>query len=311
MPAVGSHLLWGSFLVLLTGCLVIDYRAHRRPREAVLGDALRWTALWVGLAGLCAVAVFLLMGGQDFLQFLAAYSVEWSLSADNVLVFAALIAGLAVPVRYRYSVLFFGSFGAILLRLGFVLAGTALLSRFSWLSSFFGALLLVAAVRFVREPSPTATEAIEPQQPPALLSRLPVPPLVLAALAIAVTDVAFATDSVPAVFGMTRDPFIAFASNAMAVAGLRSVYFVLEAAIRRFRFLKHAVVSLMVFVGVKMLVDPLIPGDVPVAVSLGAIVFILGAAVLASWLVPPRRPRPRSRPFDRLEPLSPPGDTVL
>jgi tellurite resistance protein TerC len=294
--AVGSHLLWGSFLVLLVGCLVIDLRAHRRPREAVLGDAIRWTAIWIGLAGLCAVAVWRLLGGQAFLQFLAAYSVEWSLSADNVLVFAALIAGLAVPVRYRYSVLFFGSLGAILLRLGFVLAGSALLDHFGWLTYFFGALLLVAAVRFFREPSPSPTAPIAPQQPPSWLSLLPVPPLVLAALAIAVTDVLFATDSIPAVFGMTRDPFIAFASNAMAVAGLRSVYFVLEAAVLRFRYLKHAVVTLLVLVGVKMLVDPLIPGTVPVVASLGAILVVLAAAVLASWLVPRRRRRPAPAP---------------
>ena len=102
------------------------------------------------------------------------------------------------------------------------------------------------------------------------------------------TDLAFATDSIPAVLGMTRDPFIAFASNAMAVLGLRSIYFVLEAAALRFRYLKPALVTILALVGVKMLVDPLIPGDVPVALSLGAILTILAAAILASWLRPRR-----------------------
>ena len=291
MLSVDSHLLWGGFLALLACCLAIDLHAHRRPRELGLGDALRWTAVWVGLAAVCAAAVWLLMGSELFMQFLAAYSVEWSLSVDNVLVFAALIAGLAVPARHRYAVLFFGSLGAIVLRLGFLLAGSALLGQFGWLTYFFGALLLVAAVRILREPSagdqPKA--AGEPPAPPRLLSRLPVPPLVLTALAVAVTDLMFATDSVPAVLGMTRDPFIAFASNAMAVVGLRSVYYLLEAAVLRFRYLKPALVTLLVFVGIKMVADPLVPGDVPPAVSLGAILGILGAAALASWLLPRRR----------------------
>jgi tellurite resistance protein TerC len=291
MLSVDSHLLWGGFLALLACCLAIDLRAHRRARELGLGDALRWTAVWVGLAALCAAAVWLLMGSELFMQFLAAYSVEWSLSVDNVLVFAALLAGLAVPARHRYAVLFFGSLGAIVLRLGFLLAGSALLGQFGWLTYFFGAFLLVAAVRILREPSagdqPKA--AAEPPATSRLLSRLPVPPLVLTALAVAVTDLMFATDSVPAVLGMTRDPFIAFASNAMAVVGLRSVYYLLEAAVLRFRYLKPALVTLLAFVGIKMLVDPLVPGDVPPAMSLGAILVILGVAALASWLVPRRR----------------------
>jgi len=318
MLSVDSHLLWGGFLALLACCLAIDLRAHRRPRELGLGDALRWTAVWVGLAVLCAAAVWLLEGSELFMQFLAAYSVEWSLSVDNVLVFAALIAGLAVPARHRYAVLFFGSLGAIValttgdasadtgrhgppapapdagpggvLQLGALLAGSALLGQFGWLTYFFGAFLLVAAVRILREPSAGGQQkAAEPPATPRLLSRLPVPPLVLTALAVAVTDLMFATDSVPAVLGMTRDPFIAFASNAMAVVGLRSVYYLLEAAVLRFRYLKPALVTLLAFVGIKMLVDPLVPGDVPPAMSLGAILGILGVAALASWLLPRRR----------------------
>jgi tellurite resistance protein TerC len=307
--SVDPHLLWGSFLALLAGCLAVDLTAHRRQREVVLGDALRWTAIWVGLAVACAGAVWLLRGGQAFLQFLAAYSVEWSLSADNVLVFAALIAGFAVPARHRHAVLFFGSLGAILLRLVFILAGSALLDRFGWLSYVFGAFLLVAAVRFLRQPAAhhqPGGAARTPRDLPALFGRLSASPLVLAALAVAVADLAFATDSIPAVFGMTHDPFIAFASNAMAVVGLRSTYFLLEAVVLRFRYLKPALVTLLAFVGLKMLVDPLIPGDFPVAMSLGAIVAILGTAALASWLHPRRASR-----FDRLEPLTPRSDTVL
>jgi tellurite resistance protein TerC len=276
----GPHLLWGGFIAFLIGCLAVDIFFHRRPRQTgVMRDALRWTGIWIGLAAACAIGVGLTSGAQALLQFVAAYSVEWSLSADNVLVFAAVLAGLAVPVHLRYHVLFFGSLGAIVLRLGFVLAGAALLGHFGWLTYFFGAFLLVAAVRFIREP------AAGPARPTSLLSRLRMPPIVLAALAIAVTDLAFATDSIPAVFGMTRDPLVAFASNAMAVAGLRSIYFVLQAAILRVRYLAPALVTLLAFVGTKMLV----PRDIPAGVSLGVIAAILGTATLASWLLPRRR----------------------
>jgi tellurite resistance protein TerC len=302
MLGVDPHLLWGVFLVLLTGCLAADLAAHRGPRRRPFADALRWTAVWVGLAAVCAAAVWLLMGDRALLQFLAAYSVEWSLSVDNVLVFAALLAGLAVPASRRYAVLFYGSLGAIGLRLGFILAGSALLDRFGWLTYGFGAVLLVAAVRLLREPDGNDAHAPhEPRRLPALLHRLSVPPLVLTALAVAATDLAFATDSIPAVFGMTRDPFLAFASNAMAVAGLRSLYFVLEAAVGHFRYLKHGLVTLLVFVGLEMLVDPLLPGETPPAVLLGVIAVILGAAALASWLLPRRGDRPPAG-GDRTEP---------
>jgi tellurite resistance protein TerC len=286
-----QHLLWGGFLALLAGCLVVDLRAHRRPRDVALGDAVRWTAIWVGLGLICAAAAWPLLGTQASLQFLAGYSVEWSLSVDNVLVFAAILAGLAVPARRRYAVLFYGSLGAIVLRLAFILAGSSLLGHFGWFTYFFGAFLLVAAVRIAREPAAGAEpDAGPPRQLPELLRRLPASPLLLTALAVAGTDLAFATDSIPAVLGMTRDPFIAFASNAMAVLGLRSIYFVLEAAALRFRYLKPALVTILALLGVKMLVDPLVPGDVPVALSLGVILTILAVAILASWLRPGRAP---------------------
>jgi len=288
---VGQHLLWGGFVAVLVVGLAVDLRAHRRQRDVVIADAVRWTAIWVGLALVCAAALWPLLGLQASLQFLAGYSVEWSLSVDNVLVFAALLGGLAVPARRRYVVLFYGSLGAIVLRLAFILAGSALLGRFGWLTYFFGAFLLVAAVRLVRDPAAGAEpEAGLPRQLPAFLRRLPASPLLITAAAVAGTDLAFATDSIPAVLGMTHDPFIAFASNAMAVLGLRSMYFVLEAAALRFRYLKPALVAILAFVGGKMLIDPLIPGDVPVALSLGVILTVLAIAVVASWLRPRRVP---------------------
>jgi tellurite resistance protein TerC len=303
-PSVGGQVLWAGLIAVLAVSLAIDLFVHRRPRHVGLAEAARWTAGWVALALLCGLAVWLLLGTDAFLQFLASYAVEWSLSVDNVFVFIVLVTSLAVPVRLRYGVLFFGSLGAIVLRLAFILAGTALLDRFEWLTFVFGALLLFAAWRFLREP--IGDDSAEPADPPTarLLRRwLPLSsaydgsrlttvaagrrvatPLLLVLLLITITDLIFATDSIPAVFAMTRDPFIAFASNALAVIGLRSIYFLLESVMHQFRYLKPALVTLLAFVALKMFADPFV--DIPVAVSLVAIVVILGTGALASWIVP-------------------------
>jgi tellurite resistance protein TerC len=312
-PIVDVHVLWVGLVAVLAVCLGIDLWVHRHPRRVPVASAARWTAAWVAVGLLCALVVWLLAGSDAFLQFVASYTVEWSLSVDNVFVFVVIVAGLAVPARLRYRVLFFGSLGAILLRLTFILAGTALLDRFEWLTYVFGGLLLLAAWRFLREPAAEDGEELaEPAIGRFLRRWLPVAraydgtrlttvvsgrrlatPLLLALLLIAVTDLVFATDSIPAVFAMTRDPFIAFGSNALAVVGLRSIYFLLEAAMQRFRYLKPALVLLLTFIGLKMIYDPFPLPDVPVALSLVTIVAILGTAALASWIRPLPRPVPQ------------------
>jgi TerC family integral membrane protein len=309
-PIVSSQVLWMGLLTLLVIALGIDLWVHRRPRRVGVAEAAWWTAGWVALGLGCSLAIWLLLGSNAFLQFLASYAVEWSLSVDNVFVFVVIVASLAVPVRLRYVVLFFGSLGAIVLRLTFILAGTALLHRFEWLTYVFGVALLFAAWRFMREPlSEEPEQATEPGTSRLLRRVLPLSPtydgsrlttvangrrlatpLLLALLLIAVTDLVFATDSVPAVFGMTRDPFLAFGSNALAVIGLRSTYFLLETLMFRFRYLKPALVMLLAFIGLKMLYDPFPLPDVPVVLSLAAIVAILGSAAVASWMVPPPQP---------------------
>lgn len=301
---VSEQMLWTGLLAVLGICLATDLWVHRRPRQVALPEAARWTAAWIALGLVSALAIWLLRGSGAFMQFLASYAVEWSLSVDNVFVFIVLVASLAVPVPLRYTVLFFGSLGAIVLRLTFILAGTALLHRFEWLTYVFGVILLFAAWRFLRQPAGAA----EPGEPGTwrLLRRwLPVSgaydgarlttvaagrrvatPLLLALLLIAITDLVFAMDSLPAVFAMTRDPLIAFASNALAVIGLRSIYFLLEGVMHRFRYLKPALVLLLAFIGLKMIYDPFPFPDVPVALSLLAIVAILGVAAIASWMIP-------------------------
>jgi tellurite resistance protein TerC len=301
MPVVGSELLWAVAIALLAACLAVDLWAHRRPTDVTLRSAAFWTAGWIGVAAIAAAAIWLVRGGDAGVQFAAGYTIEWSLSVDNVLVLVGLVAGLAVPPSLRYRVLFYGAAGAVALRLAFILAGTALLADFAWLTYVFGGLLIVLAVRMIR---PAPERAPEPGEPPAggllrrwlrvsilydggrlttvVQGRRLATPLLLAALMVTVTDLVFATDSVPAVFAMTRDSFIAFTSNALAVMGLRSVYFVLEGLVARLRYLRPALALLLLLVGARMIAAPFVA--VPVALSLLATVVIPSTAVVASLL---------------------------
>jgi len=280
---VSPSLLWAGIVAILALCLGVDLWVHRRAREVTARSAIRWTAAWIGVAGCCAAAIWLLLGTDHLLQFTASYAVEWLLSVDNVFVFVLLLASLAVPRHLRYRVLFLGILGAIALRTGFILAGSALLARFDWLSYVFGVLLLLAAARIGLGQGQTG-QALDSGLGRLLRRWLPTP-LLLAVVLVAVTDVVFATDSVPAVLAMTRDPLLAFSSNALAVTGLRSLYFLLEAAMVSFRFLQPALVILLAFVASKMLAAPVF--DVPVVVTLAVIATVLGGAVLASWALPP------------------------
>jgi TerC family integral membrane protein len=295
--AIDSQALWSGFIVLIVLSLAVDLALHRRPRPIELREASGWTAGWVLLGLSFAAVVWLALGGEATQQYLASYLIEWTLSVDNVFVFVLVIAGLGVPPALRHRVLLVGAVGAILMRLVFILAGTALLREFEWLSYLFGAVLLVAAVRFLRH-----REGPEPGGRTAGLVRrlLPVAegydgerlttvaggrrlatPLLLALVLVTATDVVFAVDSIPAVFGITRDPFIAFTSNALAVLGLRSLYFLVEGAVGRIRYLTPALAFLLAFVGAKMLAGPLV--EVSVQVSLAVIVATLAVAGLASW----------------------------
>jgi TerC family integral membrane protein len=296
---VSAELLWTGFVVLLAGCIAVDLWAHRRPRRISLGEAAGWTGAWVAVGLSFTVLAWLLLGPDLGLQFLAGYLVEWSLSIDNVFVFVLILAGLSVPDRYTHRVLLVGALGAIVLRLLFMLAGSALLDRFEWVVYPFGALLVIAAARFLRQSEGDAIlrgrlarlasrvlrvcgEYEQGRLLRRVHGRLYATPLVLALALVTGADLVFAIDSVPAVFAMTRDRFIAFSSNALAVLGLRSAYFLLEGALDRLRYLRPALALLLALVGLKMLSSTLV--EVPVVASLAVIVAVLGAGVSASWL---------------------------
>jgi tellurite resistance protein TerC len=296
---------WVAFVAFLAAVLFVDLGLlHRDAHRVALREALAWTGAWIGLAALFGILLWAWRGGSVAGQFAAGYLIEWSLSVDNVFVFVLVFAHFAVPPAYQHRVLFWGVLGAVALRLTFILGGTALLHRFEWIVYVFGALLIVTAVRFVRERDKEKsleeglvlravrrvipmTEGYEGQRLVVRRAgRLMGTPLLAVLAIVEASDVVFAIDSIPAVFSVTTDAFVVFASNALAILGLRSLYFVLAGAVGRFRYLKPSLAVLLAFVGTKMLLSDVV--HIPIGVSLAVIVGILGAGVAASMLRPVR-----------------------
>lgn len=294
---------WAAAACTIAVLLAIDLlviRGQPRMRTAVL-VSIAWVA--------AAVAFGLLLipwqGGSTGQEYFAAYLIERALSIDNLFVFALLIRALAVPAGYQNKVLTVGILGALALRGVFIAAGAALLENLSWALYVFGALLLVAAVRTARgEPRSAPLAGLRKRFPVSggyagmrLLTRqagkLSATPLLIALVAIAITDVIFAIDSIPAALGVTTDMFVLFTSNAFAVLGLRPLYFVLAGAMERFTYLSQGLAVLLAFIGVKMILTPVV--HVPTAVSLGAVAAIIAAAILLS-LWQGRRARPAGSP---------------
>jgi TerC family integral membrane protein len=305
--------LWVAFIAFILAVLAIDLGIfHRRAHAVPFREAATWTGVWVALSLSMAALLAVWRGSSVAAQYLAGYLIEWTLSVDNVFVFVLIFTFFAVPAVYQHRVLFWGVLGAICLRLGFILAGAALLDRFHWVTYAFGALLLLTAWRFLRE---TGRErSLEESRVLGLIRRV-IPmgaeyqgqrfiarvngrtvatPLLAVLLMVEAADVVFAIDSIPAIFSVTRDPFVVFASNALAILGLRSLYFVLAGAVGRFRYLKPSLAILLAFVGVKMLLSDVV--EVPTYASLAVIVAILGAGIIASALHPEPKPAEPAQP---------------
>ncbi|HEU4382903.1 MAG TPA: TerC family protein [Anaeromyxobacteraceae bacterium] len=308
LSSVASPWWWAGFGALVLALLALDLGVfHRRDQAMTPRQALAWSGFWIALALLFGVGVFLRFGAERGEEFLAGYLVEYSLSVDNLFVFVAVFGALRIPAALQRRVLFWGILSALVLRAAMILAGAALLERFHWLMYAFGGLLLLTglklwwrrreeagaeagpALRWVRRLVPSTPELRGSAFLVRENGRWLATPLLLALMAIEVADVVFAVDSIPAVFGVTRDPFIVFTSNVFAILGLRSLYFALAALVDRFTHLKAGLALVLVFVGAKMVAAGWV--KVPAAISLAVITGILAAAVAAS-LWRPRAARP-------------------
>ncbi len=300
MHSIGSPAHWIGFIAFVLVMLALDLGVfHRHPHVVKVKEALTWSLVWVGLAACFGGLVYFAFGQERALEFAAGYLIEKALSVDNLFVFVVLFGAFQVPQRSQHRVLFWGVLGALLMRAGFIAAGSALLLRFDWLIYLFGAFLLFTAVKLMRDKAGADGKSpLDSATYKALTRLLPTSnqpdgerfftrknqrwlatPLLIVLLLVELTDVIFAVDSIPAVFAVTRDPFIVFTSNVFAILGLRSLYFVLADFVQRFHYLKPALAIVLGFVGVKMLATGLV--HIPTPLSLAVICGTLAGAV---WL---------------------------
>jgi len=296
---------WIAFNVAVIGVLALDLGVfHRTPHAVSLKEATVWSVIWILLALVFNAVVLLWKGQEPALQFLAGYLIEKSLSVDNIFVFVLIFTFFAVPVELQHRVLFWGILGALIMRGVFIAAGAALLEAFHWVMYLFGAFLVATGVKMAlmkhaevhpeNNPLVRLVRRLLPVAPDYRGSRFFVreagrwmaTPLLLVLVMVESTDLVFAVDSIPAIFAITRDPFIVYTSNVLAILGLRSLYFLLAGIIQRFRFLKLGLSVVLVFVGVKMVLSDVV--KIPIGLSLGIITVVLAVSIVASLRHGPR-----------------------
>lgn len=270
-----TRLHWAGFLACILFFLALDLGVfHRRAHVVSAREAALWTSLWVSLSLLFAVGLRFGAGKEQSLEFITGYLVELSLSMDNVFVIALIFAYFRVPPAYQHRVLFWGILGALLMRGVMIAVGAALVQRFVLTLYIFGAFLLITgvkmlfsseegvhpekniALRLARKLFPVSSEFDGQRFFTVLDGRRALTPLALVLLMVETTDLIFAVDSIPAIFAVTDETFIVYTSNVFAILGLRSMYFLLAAAIRYFIYLKTGLALVLIFIGVKMLIDP-------------------------------------------------------
>ena len=293
---------WVGFIACVLVFLALDLGLfHRHAHVVKFREALLWTTVWFSLAMLFALALKPLRGDKEALEFVTGYLIELSLSMDNVFVIALIFAYFQIPDRYQHRVLFWGIVGALVMRGLMIGAGVALISWLHWILYLLGAFVLFTGikmlfvetkvhpeknriVKWVRKLYPVSPHLDGQKFVTVWQGRKALTPLALVLVMVETTDLIFALDSIPAIFAVTTKPFIVFTSNVFAILGLRSLYFVLAGALDYFRYLKVGLSLVLVFIGVKMLLDPhdsprrWFQVDIPISVSL----LVVGGIILIS-----------------------------
>jgi tellurite resistance protein TerC len=314
MPS--NWLFWVLFNLFVLAMLALDLGVfHRKKRVVHFREAIGWTVVWVALAGAFAVLIYYfgdVMVGRHVkpnsalsLEFIAGYLIEESLSVDNLFVFLLIFRYFRVPREHQHDVLFWGVIGALIMRAIFIGAGITLLNRFHWIIYIFGAILIYSGIKLLSQEN----QEIHPEKNPLLrLFRKFFPitpdyegskffvsregiryatPLAIVLLIVETTDLLFATDSIPAVLAVTREPFIVYTSNVFAILGLRSLYFALAGMIEVFHLLHYGLSVILIIIGLKMLASNYV--DVPITVALGIVAGVLLISIVLSLLFPKAR----------------------
>ncbi|MCU7505238.1 MAG: TerC family protein [Ignavibacteria bacterium] len=290
---------WILFLVFVLIMLFLDLGVfHKTSHVVKVKEALIWSAVWIGLALLFNLGIYFWKGEQKALEFFTGYLIEKSLSVDNIFIFVLVFSFFKVPPLYQHKVLFWGIFGALVMRVIFIFAGVALIEQFHWIIYVFGVFLIYTGIRMISEKD----KEIHPEKNPVLklaqkyIRVLPsfeedkffvkrnsltyATPLFIVLLFIETTDLIFAVDSIPAILAISSDPFIVFTSNVFAILGLRSLYFALAGIIEKFVYLSYGLALILMFVGLKMLLTDVF--HIPIGISLGVIALILTASIVLS-----------------------------
>jgi tellurite resistance protein TerC len=298
--------LWIGFNVFILLLLALDLGVfHRKSHTVSLKEALTWSGVWIALALLFNYGIYVYQGEAAAVEFLTGYLIEKSLSVDNIFVFALIFSYFSVPTQYQHKVLFWGIIGALIMRAIFIAIGAALLAEFHWIIYVFGAFLVFTGIKMAMQKE----QGVHPENNPVVRlfrrffgvshnydgdrfftienGRKLATPLFIVLLIVETTDLIFAVDSIPAIFAVTKDPFIVYTSNVFAILGLRSLYFALAGIMHKFHYLKMGLSVVLMFVGVKMLLTDLY--KIPSEISLAVIAAILATSVIASLLRPLRK----------------------
>ncbi|MFF3510456.1 TerC/Alx family metal homeostasis membrane protein [Streptomyces sp. NPDC002573] len=311
-----SLTLWVLTIVGLAALIAVDFFIGRKPHDVSITEAGIWTIVWIALAGLFGLGLLVFGGGQPAGEFFAGFITEKSLSVDNLFVFVLIMAKFAVPSQYQQRVLLVGVLMALVLRAAFIAAGAAILGSFSWVFYLFGAFLIWTAWKLIQE-ARTSTEEEEEYEENKLLKAVErrfgvadryhgtklwiqqngkrvMTPMLVVMLAIGTTDVLFALDSIPAIFGLTQDPYIVFTANAFALMGLRQLYFLIGGLLKKLVHLSYGLSVILGFIGVKLVLHALhesgvhVP-EISIPVSLGVICAVLAVTTITSLTASRRR----------------------
>ncbi len=291
--------VWLVLLGIVLAMLAVDLFMHKDAHVISVKEAAVWSAIWVSVATIVGGLIWWYFGSEFGMQYFAGYLIEKSLAVDNVFVWAMIFSYFAVPREYQHRVLFYGVLGALVFRAIFIAAGAVLIASYAWVLYIFGAFLILTGIKMMKQRNEhfdvsnsktlklfrrlvRTTDEYEGQK---FFTRkngiLFATPLLAVLVLVEVTDIIFAVDSIPAIFAITQEPFLVFASNALAILGLRAMYFLLADLMHRFIYLKIGLSLVLVFVGIKMIVGHAF-FKIPTAISLGVVVALIAVSVIAS-----------------------------
>jgi tellurite resistance protein TerC len=294
-----SMAAWIAFLVFVLAVLALDLGVfHKKSHTVGFKESMIWSAVWIGMALIFNGLLYFWKGPQDAMLFLTGYVIEKSLSVDNLFVFLLIFGYFKIPNQYQHKVLFYGILGALVMRAFFIWAGIAILERFTWVIYIFGAFLVFSGIKMLMPQSDdhdlekswviTWTKKILPTSPHfhedkffiKQAGQWMITPLFITLVFVEFSDLVFAIDSIPAIIGITNDPFLVFTSNVFAIMGLRSLYFALKGFADIFHYLKYGLAAILIFIGVKMLISHWY--HMPVSITMSVIFGVLTLSVILS-----------------------------